>query len=275
MLLPKDVLRDSGVHPGDKIDVSAEDEDIVLRKTLTGSPEDLLDILHGLKGLPIIERSQSAANLNYNRAIDLPLVLFSLVFPDGRDGTLANSARTGYNPLMPKINLTVPHKLGQDEAKNRLARLIADSAPSLPTKSARWPKLGMATPDAFSFDAMGFSVKGTLDVHPDQVLIELSLPMASPFKGRIGNETHPRPPIAGLGDPSRPKAKGFRRKQSWKFVRPYAGKLILATGSMSIGAVSGLVLPLLTGQVIDATMLADGGACFQKIVLGLWLCASC
>ena len=58
--LPKEVLRDSGVHPGDNLEVSAEGEDIILRKVMSASPEGLLDILRNLKGLPIPERSSSS-----------------------------------------------------------------------------------------------------------------------------------------------------------------------------------------------------------------------
>jgi bifunctional DNA-binding transcriptional regulator/antitoxin component of YhaV-PrlF toxin-antitoxin module len=58
--LPKEVLRDSGVHPGDELEVSAGGEDIVLCKVTPASSEGLLDILRGLKGLPITERSHSS-----------------------------------------------------------------------------------------------------------------------------------------------------------------------------------------------------------------------
>jgi len=58
--LPKEVLRESGVHPGDELEVSAEGEDIILRKVTSASSEGLLDILRGLKGLPITERSHSS-----------------------------------------------------------------------------------------------------------------------------------------------------------------------------------------------------------------------
>ena len=58
--LPKEVLRASDVHPGDELEVSAEGNDIVLRKLTTAAPEGLLDILHCLKGLPIPERSRSS-----------------------------------------------------------------------------------------------------------------------------------------------------------------------------------------------------------------------
>jgi AbrB family looped-hinge helix DNA binding protein len=58
--LPQEVLRDSGVHPGDELEVSADGEDIILRKVIPASPEGLLDILRGLKGLPIPKRGSSS-----------------------------------------------------------------------------------------------------------------------------------------------------------------------------------------------------------------------
>jgi AbrB family looped-hinge helix DNA binding protein len=58
--LPEEVLRDSGVHPGDKLDVSAEGEDIILRKVTQAPLESFLDILRGLKGLPLPERNHSS-----------------------------------------------------------------------------------------------------------------------------------------------------------------------------------------------------------------------
>jgi bifunctional DNA-binding transcriptional regulator/antitoxin component of YhaV-PrlF toxin-antitoxin module len=57
--LPEEVLRDSGVHPGDELDVSSEGENIILRKVTQASSESLLDILHALKGLPLTERTRS------------------------------------------------------------------------------------------------------------------------------------------------------------------------------------------------------------------------
>jgi len=58
--LPAEVLRDSDVHPGDELDVSAEDGSIILRRVTHMPPAGLLDILRGLKGLPIPERSRSS-----------------------------------------------------------------------------------------------------------------------------------------------------------------------------------------------------------------------
>lgn len=56
--LPEEVLRDSGVHPGDQLDVSFEGENIILRKVTQAPLESLLDILRALKGLPLPERNR-------------------------------------------------------------------------------------------------------------------------------------------------------------------------------------------------------------------------
>lgn len=58
--LPSEILRAADVHVGDKLDVLSEDGNIILRKATNESPEGLLEILHGLKGLPIAERSHSS-----------------------------------------------------------------------------------------------------------------------------------------------------------------------------------------------------------------------
>jgi hypothetical protein len=96
---------------------------------------------------------------------------------------------------MPKINLSVPHSLAQEEAKNRITSLIADSRNRFAGRVSNAAESWTGFVDAFSFDAMGFSVNGKLDVQPAQVIIELNLPLAAyPFKGRIENEilTHAR-----------------------------------------------------------------------------------
>ena len=57
--LPEEVLCDSGVQPGDELEVSAEGENIILRKMTRAPREGLLAILRGLKGLPVPERSRN------------------------------------------------------------------------------------------------------------------------------------------------------------------------------------------------------------------------
>jgi hypothetical protein len=100
---------------------------------------------------------------------------------------------------MPKISLSVAHQLGQEEAKNRLAGLIADSRSRFAGQVSQVAESWNGFVNAISFQAMGFSVTGKLDVQPAQVMIELNLPWAAyPFKGRIENEilTHARQLLA-------------------------------------------------------------------------------
>ncbi len=90
---------------------------------------------------------------------------------------------------MPKIDLSVPHQLEQEEAKRRIAGLIAESRSRFGGEVSNMDESWNGFAHAFSFKAKGFSVSGKLDVQPAQVLIELQLPWAAyPLKGRIENE---------------------------------------------------------------------------------------
>jgi Putative polyhydroxyalkanoic acid system protein (PHA_gran_rgn) len=96
---------------------------------------------------------------------------------------------------MPKINLSVPHTLGQEEAKRRIANLMADSRARFADKISNAVESWNGHTDTFSFKAMGFSVSGTLEVQAAQILIEMNLPLAAfAIKGRIESEilTHAR-----------------------------------------------------------------------------------
>jgi hypothetical protein len=90
---------------------------------------------------------------------------------------------------MPKINLSIPHNLTQDEVKNRITGLIADARSRFAGEVGNMAESWNGYVDEFSFQAKGFSVSGKLDVQPAQVMIELFLPWAAfPFKHRIENE---------------------------------------------------------------------------------------
>lgn len=100
---------------------------------------------------------------------------------------------------MPKINLSVPHNLGQDEAKKRISGLMAQTrsqfAGSVTDVTETWNNYT----NSFSFRVMGFSISGKLDVQPTQVQIEISLPLAAlPFKSRVEKDilTHSRSLLA-------------------------------------------------------------------------------
>jgi hypothetical protein len=90
---------------------------------------------------------------------------------------------------MPKIKLSVPHQLGQDEAKNRVSKLIAESRDKFGDKVTDLKEAWTENTDNFSFDAMGFAVDGQLNVQGNAVMIDINLPWAAlPFKGRIESE---------------------------------------------------------------------------------------
>jgi hypothetical protein len=90
---------------------------------------------------------------------------------------------------MPKINLSVAHNLGRDEAKRRIANLMADSRARFADKVTDVVESWNEYLDTFSFKAMGFSVSGTLEVQPAQVLIEMNVPFAAYLmKARIESE---------------------------------------------------------------------------------------
>jgi hypothetical protein len=100
---------------------------------------------------------------------------------------------------MPKIDLSVEHKLTQEEAKKRIANLLADCRNRFAGQISDVAESWHGLVNSFSFKAMGFAVSGQLDVQPAQVRIELNLPWAAiPIKGRIESEilTHARQLLA-------------------------------------------------------------------------------
>lgn len=87
---------------------------------------------------------------------------------------------------MPKMNVTVPHQLGTEEAMRRIQNLLTDMkrdhADQISDLQENWTDHG----GTFSLKAMGFSLKGSMDVTPDSVSVEGDLPFAAvPFRGKI------------------------------------------------------------------------------------------
>jgi hypothetical protein len=90
---------------------------------------------------------------------------------------------------MPKIKLSVPHQLSQEEAKQRISRLVADTRAKTPALVSDVVEGWSGYAATFSFRARGFPVAGTLDVQPAQILVEINLPLAAlPFKRRFEQE---------------------------------------------------------------------------------------
>jgi Putative polyhydroxyalkanoic acid system protein (PHA_gran_rgn) len=90
---------------------------------------------------------------------------------------------------MPKIHLSVPHALDPEEAKKRIANLLADSRAKFGGQVTDVTEAWAGCVDTFSFRALGFSVAGKLEVQAGQLLVDIDLPFAAlPFKGRVESE---------------------------------------------------------------------------------------
>jgi hypothetical protein len=90
---------------------------------------------------------------------------------------------------MPKIQVSVPHRLSQEEAKARISKLIAESRTKFGGQVSDLREAWKGNVDEFSFSAMGFTVDGRLDVQPAEVKIDVNLPWAAlPFKGKVETE---------------------------------------------------------------------------------------
>jgi hypothetical protein len=90
---------------------------------------------------------------------------------------------------MPKLRLSVPHALGQEEAQKRVASLLADSRTKFNGQVSDVTEVWTGCVDNFSFRALGFSVAGKLEVQAAQLLIDIDFPFAAlPFRGRVESE---------------------------------------------------------------------------------------
>jgi len=84
------------------------------------------------------------------------------------------------------MKMTVPHALGTDEAMRRIQNLLTDlkrdHGDQISDLKENWTDDG----GTFSFKAMGFSLKGSMNVQPDSVTVEGDLPFAAvPFRDKI------------------------------------------------------------------------------------------
>jgi hypothetical protein len=98
---------------------------------------------------------------------------------------------------MPRLNLTIPHLLTADEAKQRLAdklaAALAEHGNRLGNFSQQWQDHTLS----FAFQVMGMSIDGTMVVEPGRVNLDASLPFAAAmFKGAI--ESRLRQEVAAL-----------------------------------------------------------------------------
>jgi hypothetical protein len=87
---------------------------------------------------------------------------------------------------MAKLNMSIPHHLSQDEALNRIKRLLGQVKQQYADRVTDLRESWEGNVGTFSFSAMGFSVSGTLNVTPSDVELNGNLPFAAGlFKGKI------------------------------------------------------------------------------------------
>lgn len=87
---------------------------------------------------------------------------------------------------MPKLSLSVPHTLSQQEATARLKgfleRIRSRYADQVSDLQENWGE----NSGTFGFKTYGFNIKGSLAVEPSEVRVEGDLPFAAMmFKGKV------------------------------------------------------------------------------------------
>ena len=91
------------------------------------------------------------------------------------------------------ISLTIPHQLGQEEARSRIQRAIADTRKTYAGKLTSVEEQWAGNQMSFRLTAMGQQIGGRVDVQPTQVRMEVEVPwmlamLAGGFKKRVEEE---------------------------------------------------------------------------------------
>jgi hypothetical protein len=87
---------------------------------------------------------------------------------------------------MPNLNISIPHKLSQDEALRRIKDAIAKAKVQYTGKIEDLQENWNGSVGTFSGSAMAQAVSGTITVNPSEVVLDLALPFAATFfKGKI------------------------------------------------------------------------------------------
>ena len=87
---------------------------------------------------------------------------------------------------MATMNMSVPHRLSQDEALNRVKNLLGQVKNQFADKISDLNENWNGNVGTFNFKAMGFAVSGTLTVTPSEVKLDGTIPWAASFfKGKI------------------------------------------------------------------------------------------
>jgi hypothetical protein len=87
---------------------------------------------------------------------------------------------------MPSLNVTVPHPFSQEEATDRLKRLLEMAKARNEGKVSNLVEEWTGNQLKFGFSTFGFNVSGAMDVEPQAVKIQATIPIAAMmFKGKI------------------------------------------------------------------------------------------
>jgi Putative polyhydroxyalkanoic acid system protein (PHA_gran_rgn) len=87
---------------------------------------------------------------------------------------------------MPSLDISIPHQLSQDEALNRIKRLLSEAKRDHGDKITELQESWDGNTGTFSFSAKGYDVSGSLEVHPNTIELRSKVPFAvSLFKGVI------------------------------------------------------------------------------------------
>jgi hypothetical protein len=87
---------------------------------------------------------------------------------------------------MPKVNLSVPHSLGQAEAQGRVQKLITDTRAQFGGQLSDVHETWNANVCDLSWKSMGMGMSATVTVNEGDVAVDGSMPMAfMAFKGKM------------------------------------------------------------------------------------------
>jgi hypothetical protein len=87
---------------------------------------------------------------------------------------------------MPLLNMTIDHKLTQDEAIKRIKTLLSSVKTQFADKISDLYEEWNGHTGKFSFSALNLNVSGTVTVNTSQVELAGNIPLlALPFKGKI------------------------------------------------------------------------------------------
>jgi hypothetical protein len=87
---------------------------------------------------------------------------------------------------MPSLDFSIPHKLTQDEALNKIKQLLTDAKRDHGDMIENLQENWEGNKGSFSFSAKGYDISGELIVQPNSIDIHSKVPFAlTLFKGMI------------------------------------------------------------------------------------------